>query len=122
MSFYACKLQFITYNSSFIIQMNFPNPVKWLLQRLPTPLRNRYFLSLIFFFAWLIFFDRHDFYTQWKLQRTINQLEQDKAHYEKLVEEAKSDKQDIERDKEKYAREHFHMKRSNEEVFVIEKK
>jgi cell division protein DivIC len=102
--------------------MNFPNPFKLLVQRLPEPLRNRYFLSLICFFAWLIFFDRHDFYTQWKLQRTINQLDKDKAHYEQLVEEAKSDKKDIERDKEKYAREHYHMKRSNEDVFVIEKK
>ena len=34
-------------------------------------------------------------------------------------EEVKQDKKDIENDKEKFAREHYYMKKDNEDVYII---
>lgn len=92
-----------------------------LLDRIPAPMRNRYFLALVIFVGWLIFFDKHDVLTQWKLQRTVNKLEEDKAYYAKEINKAEQKRLDLEVNKEKYAREQYYMKKNNEEVFIIEK-
>ena len=97
------------------------NPFKPYLNKIPTPFRNWYFWVLVLFFAWLILFDRHDFLTNWKLQQTLNKLEEDKRYYQDNIEDIKKDKEDIEKDKEKFAREHYYMQKDNEDVFIIEK-
>jgi cell division protein FtsB len=84
-------------------------------------MRNRYFLALVIFVGWLIFFDKHDVLTQYKLQRTVNKLEQDKSYYADEIKKAEQKRLDLELNKEKYAREQYYMKKSNEEVFIIEK-
>jgi cell division protein DivIC len=90
------------------------------LQRIPAPLRNKYFLVLAIFFAWMIFFDRHDFITNWRLQRSVDQMEAEKKEYTEKIEEAKQDRLELEVNKEKFAREKYYMKKSNEDVFIIE--
>ena len=90
------------------------------LQRIPAPLRNKYFLVLAIFFAWMIFFDRHDFITNWRLQRSVDQMEMEKKEYTEKIEEAKKDRLELEVNKEKFAREKYYMKKSNEDVFIIE--
>jgi len=97
------------------------NPFQPILDRIPTPMRNRYFLTLVIFFGWLIFFDKHDVLTQYKLQRTVNTLEQDKTYYSEEIKKAEQKRLDLELNKEKYAREQYYMKKKNEEVFIIEK-
>jgi cell division protein FtsB len=91
------------------------------LQRFFRPFRNPYFLVLTLFAFWLVFFDKHDVLTQFRLQRTVNQLEQDKVEYREKIKQAQQDRLDLEQNKEKFAREQYYMKRSDEEVFVIEK-
>jgi len=98
------------------------NPFKPIIKAIPAPLRNIYFWSLAIFFAWMIFFDRHDVLTQLKLQNTLSRLQEDKVYYHDKIEEVKQDKFDIERDKEKFAREHYYMQKGDEDVFVIVKK
>ena len=95
------------------------NPFKPFIKKIPAPLRNSYFLVLVLFFGWLVFFDRHDILTQWRLQQTLHKLEEDKVYYEEKIKEVKKDKEDIENDKEKFAREHYYMKKDNEDVFII---
>jgi cell division protein FtsB len=90
-----------------------------LLGLLPAPMRNKYFLILIAFFLMLLFFDKHDFITQIRLQRTVNKLEEDKAIYLKKIEEAEAARADFEENKERFAREQYKMKRPDEEVFII---
>ncbi|GJM34304.1 MAG: hypothetical protein DHS20C18_33050 [Saprospiraceae bacterium] len=97
------------------------NPLQSLLEQIPPPLRNRYFLVLAVFFAWMIFMDRHDFLTQWKLQKMVNKLEQDKAYYSKEIEAARQERLDLEVNKEKFAREQYYMKKPGEDVFIIVK-
>ena len=99
-----------------------PNPFKPILDTIPAPMRNIYFLSLVLFFAYMIFFDKHDFLTQWRLQQGLNKIEQDKMYYENKIKEVKKDRRDIENDKEKFAREHYYLSKKGEDVFIIEKK
>ena len=88
----------------------------------PAPLRNKYFLVLALFFAWMIFLDRHDVIPQWRLQRTVNKLESDKTFYLDKIEGAEQERLDLDINDEKFARERYYMKKSDEDVFIIEEK
>ncbi len=95
------------------------NPLKPLLNLIPAPLRNKYVIVLILFFGWMIFFDKHDFWTVWRLQRTVDKLEEDKEFYSKQIEKAEQERLDLEANKEKFAREKYYMKKNDEDVFII---
>lgn len=95
------------------------NPIQQLTRFLPAPLRNRYFFALVLFFAYMIFFDRHDFLTQIRLQRMVNKLEQDKQYYQEKIEGAEREKVDMEANKERFARERYFMQRADEDVYII---
>ena len=98
----------------------FINPLDPILKKLPAPFRNRYFLVLTAFIFVMIFVDRHNLITQYKLQKAVNQLENDKVFYEKKIKETKQERLDFEKNQEKYAREKYFVKKPKEEVFVIE--
>jgi len=95
-------------------------PLQLILDQIPAPMRNKHFLVLAFFFAWMIFFDKHDFITQWRLQRSVDKMEEEKKEYTEKIEEAKKDRLDLEVNKEKFAREKYYMKKHNEDVFIME--
>lgn len=95
------------------------NPVDQLLEFVPAPLRNRYFLILLLFVGWMIFFDKHDVLTQWRLQSTVDQLNDEKAFYTEQIEHAEQERLELEINKEKIAREKYYMKRPGEDVFII---
>ena len=95
------------------------NPIDQLIDLVPVQLRNRYFLVLVLFFAWMIFFDKHDVLTQWNLQKTVNQLEEEKDFYNQQIEVAEKQRLQLELNKEKIAREKYYMKRPGEDVFII---
>ncbi len=98
-----------------------PSPFQILLKQIPAPFRNRYFLCLIFFFGWMIFFDKHDLLTQWKLSGSVDRLEHDKEYYQAQIENVREDLLNLELNKEKFAREKYYMQKSNEDVFIIVK-
>lgn len=98
------------------------NPFQSLMDNVPAPFRNRYFLILVVFVAWMIFFDKHDVITQYKLQGTVNQLEADQEYYTRQIKKAEEERLQLEINKEQFAREQYFMKKRNEEVFIIEKK
>ena len=97
------------------------NPFQDYIDRLPAPLKNKYFVSLVLFFAWMVFFDRHNIIVQWRLQNTLEKLKEDRAYYEEKLEEAKQTRYDLEINREKFARERYFMKRSDEDVYIIDK-
>lgn len=96
------------------------NPFKLLIRKLPPPLRNKYFLALIIFAILLIFVDKHDLWTQWKLRGSVKRLEHDKVYFEEKIQEAKQDQKNVEENKEQFAREKYHMHKKNEDVFIIQ--
>lgn len=99
-----------------------PTPLQILWKKLPKPLRNKYFLAIAVFALLLIFFDKHDPLTQWKLRGSVKRMEHDKAYYEKKIEQAKLDQENINNNKEQFAREKYHMHKPNEDVYIIQDK
>jgi cell division protein DivIC len=98
------------------------NPFKPLINRLPVGLQSRYFLVIMLFLLWMLIFDKADVFTQLKLKRTIGNLENDKVYYREKLKEVQQEKEDMQNNPEKFAREHYFMKNPDEDVFVIDKK
>jgi cell division protein DivIC len=86
-------------------------------------LKNKYLLTLAGFAVWMIFFDSQDLITtHYKLRHELKQLEQSRNYYlgqiditKKELEQLKSDPATL----EKYAREKYHMKKDNEDLFIV---
>ena len=86
-------------------------------------LRNKYSLSLILFFAWVVLFDSNSL-----IERTVNlkrmhQLEKDKIFYEEKIKEDQAKLEELESNPanlEKFAREQYLMKKDNEDIFIVE--
>ena len=75
----------------------------------------------LLFVLWMLFFDSNSYLNHNRLSNDINQLQKDKQHYK---EEIKNDSIALEElsspeGLEKYAREKYHMKKENEEIFLI---
>lgn len=98
------------------------NPFQPLIDSVPKPFRNIYILLAACFFLWMVLFDKHDVLTQFSLQGAINKLEEDKSYYQQKIQDTQKDQIDFDENAEKFAREHYYMSRSNEDVFIIEKK
>lgn len=92
-------------------------------QKIPAILRNKYFLSLVFFLVWLTFFDRNNFISQVRYGRTLNKHRQQMEFYKSeiykdsvaLVELSDTAKL------EKFAREKYLFKRDNEDIYIVVK-
>ncbi|HTN17767.1 MAG TPA: septum formation initiator family protein [Chitinophagaceae bacterium] len=86
---------------------------------------NKYLLTSAAFVVWMTFFDQNDWMTQ---KDTRKQLQDVKDNIQFLTAKTegmerelhllKSDPETLER----YAREHYRMKRDNEDLYVIERK
>lgn len=95
------------------------NPFKPLIDRIPKPLRNKYFLALGLFVVWMLFFDRHHLFTQLQLHNTLESLKEEKTFYEGQIKQSWQDRLEMEQNREKFAREKYHLKKKNEDVYVI---
>lgn len=90
--------------------------------KIPRLLRNRYFLIAFLFFIWIMFLDRSNVIEQWQLDRTVRDLQDKKSYFEREIGQVKRDKKDLFSNYEtleKFARERYHMKKANEDVFII---
>ena len=85
-------------------------------------LKNKYILTLLIFFVWLLVFDRNNLIDRVKYIRKLNEMERQKEYYETRIEqdsrklnELKTNRENL----EKFAREQYYMKKPDEEIFVI---
>lgn len=86
-------------------------------------LRNKYLLTVTVFAVWMLFFDKNDFFTQMQRQRNLAEIEESKTYFSQKIVESKRFSKDIQSDAaaiEKFARERYHMKRENEDLFLIQ--
>lgn len=85
--------------------------------------KNKYLLCLTVFSVWMIFFDSQDVITtHFTLRNELNQLEESRTYYLGQIEETKKELEQLKSDPatlEKYAREKYHMKKDNEDLFII---
>ncbi len=95
------------------------NPIQPIIDKLPAPVKNKYFIVLVVFLFILFFVNRVNPLIQWELGQTLEELEDKKKYYEQKLEEVETDRADNEKNIEKYAREHYYMKKADEDVFII---
>ena len=83
---------------------------------------NKYVLIICFFIPWMVFFDENSYLTHREFDNEIDKLNSEKEYYnsqieqdKKLIEQLKNEDQ-----LEKFAREEYHMKKADEDIFIIE--
>lgn len=83
---------------------------------------NFFFATGFFLFVWMIFIDPNDFISQFKLTQKLHILENEKQYYIEKIEEVKQEKNQIfgsPAQVEKFAREHYLMKKPTEDIYII---
>lgn len=90
--------------------------------KVPRLLKNKYVLVLLAAAVWMTFFDKYSAISQFKMRDNIAKLQADKEMYQMEILDSdyeiskiKTDKNEVER----YAREHYWLKKDNEDVFII---
>jgi len=74
------------------------------------------------FLAWIVFFDRNDLLTQIQRNKELSDLQASKIHYTSQIQDVRKELDQLNTNPEvleKYARERYHMKKDNEELFLI---
>lgn len=92
------------------------------MKRIPSPLRNKFLLTIVGLVVWLAFFDKNDLGSQIELRQQVKQLEKDKNYFAQEISVITSDIKELASNPkalEKFAREKYLMKRNDEDVFVI---
>lgn len=93
-----------------------------MLDRIPSLFKSFYFIIGFLFIVWMLFFDTNDLFSQIKKTRKFNALEKERSYYHDRIEEGEQALEELRTDSqklEKFARENYYMKKSDEEVFII---
>lgn len=94
-----------------------------MLAKIPPFFKKFYFIVGFVFLTWLLFFDSNDLISQYKMSRKLNELENEATYYEEKIKEVEDERTSLLTDKEhleKFARETYLMKKSTEDVYIIE--
>lgn len=89
---------------------------------IPWYLKNKYVLAIAAFVVWMIFFDRNNVVEQYKIHAQLSDLRSKKEYYAEQIKIVKQEKKELFSNMEsleKFAREHYMMKKVNEDLFVI---
>lgn len=99
--------------------------LKQKLSQLPWWMTNPFFITAIVFATWMIFFDESNLISQYRKHKELSALLEKKKFYTDQIKETNKAYQELTTNpatQEKFAREHYWMKRDNEDVFVIVEK
>ncbi len=86
---------------------------------------NKYIITIALFAVWMAFFDQNDYFTQRERQKELGELSTDIKYLKKEISGMEKDYAAMISDPrhlEQFAREHYKMKRDNEDVYIVEKK
>lgn len=95
------------------------------MKRLLDLFQNKFFLVTVVFIAWMIFFDKNDFLSQYEYRQEMNKLQEEKDFYKTEIDRVTKDLNELTTNRqqlEKFAREKYLMKKDDEDIFVIEHK
>ena len=83
---------------------------------------NRYVMIIAIFVVWMVFFDENSWVNQREFDKEINKLNVEKDYYNSQINQDKDfiNKHNDREELEKFAREEYHMKKENEEIYIIE--
>ena len=100
------------------------NKINDLIDKIPSYLKNKYLIAIVFFIVWITFFDNFNLIKQVKIKKKIKQLEETKKFYSEEIKKDSTEYQDLlndEEKREKFAREKFLMKKDDEDIYIIRK-
>jgi len=93
-----------------------------ILDKIPSAFRNKYFLTILIFFIWLLLFDSNNLIDRYKDLRELHKLKIDREYYlqhieadRKKLHELKTDDHNL----EKFAREQYLMKKPDEDIYIM---
>ncbi len=83
---------------------------------------NRYVLILLVFIIWMLFFDQNSYLIHREFNKEIEDLENTNAFFSTKTEENNKNIQRLKDSSqlERFAREHYLLKKKNEDVYIIE--
>jgi cell division protein DivIC len=96
-----------------------------MIKNLPKAFRNFYVVTLAVFLGWMLLLDSNNLVARYQLGAKLNSLEDEKEYYEEKIKEVRKDRSELFGDREsieKFAREKYLMKKSSEDIFIIEEK
>ena len=85
--------------------------------------KNKYLIAVTAFIVILLFLDHNNLFEQIDRKQELKELQAKKQYYQDEIEKTKKELADLSNNPaaiEKYAREHYQMKRDNEDVFIVE--
>jgi cell division protein DivIC len=85
-------------------------------------IKNKYVLAILLLAGWLLIFDKNDLFTQLKRSKEVKTLEAERDYYVQEIERSKRETKELQSNPkllEKFAREHYLMKRDNEDVYIV---
>lgn len=86
---------------------------------------NKYLITAAAFLAFIIFFDQNDLLSQRDRQKELQNVLQTISFYKEDIARMNNDYRALTtnpEELERYAREHYRMKRDSEDVYIVEKK
>jgi cell division protein DivIC len=92
------------------------------IDKIPPIFRNKYLLTIIIFFTWIILLDSNNLISRYKAMRELHQLKEDREYFINKIEEDKRKLKELKTDDEnleKFAREQYRMKKADEDLYII---
>ncbi len=92
------------------------------IEKIPPVLRNKYILTLVIFFIWLLLLDSNNLIARFRELKNLRKLKADREYYTKRIEEDRSKLQELRTDNrnlEKFAREQYKMKKPDEDLYIV---
>jgi len=99
--------------------------IKAKFESIPRVFKNIYLITGVLFLVWMLFIDDNNLISQYRRHAELSGLLEKKKYYLQQISETDKAYNELTTNpetQEKFAREHYHMKRDNEDVFVIVKK
>lgn len=85
-------------------------------------LKDKYFLTIVIFFVWMLFFDKNNIGSQVKLRWHLHEMRNKQEYYSDMIKQVNLEKKELftsTESLEKFAREQYMMKKDEEDLFVI---
>lgn len=101
--------------------MKWPSQIQKIKEKYPI-LLNRYLIVVASFVLWITFIDRNSLISQYDEHQQLIQIKKTKLYYQKEIKSTLFDLNLLFSDNknlEKFAREHYFMKKPNEDIFIV---
>lgn len=90
--------------------------------RIPSFLRNKYFLTLTIFVIWIVLLDTNNLIERFNQLSEVRKLNKDKEYYINKIEEDRRKLDELKTNNhnlEKFAREQYMMKKKDEDLYIV---